>query len=823
MSYRVNPFTSKLDDVGEGLSALTEAEADAFYVRRDGTNTHTQGVIRVSPAGVETYYPPSADTNAARGTALITAQTAAISGDVILVGAGTYTITTSLGKNGVNYYFEVGSTVNSTTVNIFSDGGSAISFNVDGFGTFTNSSATVNMMNVLRLTAGSTVKMQFQSATASTGAAFYLSHASASAKVHFFDTVTSSDGTFDIGSGGTYVLSGYKAISTGSQVFDISAGTVTSHIRHLEASAAIVSETDAGGTVNIYNAHLVDNGAMGIALDGGGTTSLYNCTVFSGASPVLQVNGIVHNVSQGTAVYDTAWAMTSASLAVSTFTVTGLSTHSGFATFTKPPTGVTPATSTLSINPASATANADLLWIGVAGSAKFQVDEDGDVSIAATLDVNGASQFDGAVTVGVDATGHIVKFFGDVSGGYAKWDNNGTYDYFEIKGGDVLSGLFPYTLNLLSGGNLTYLGIGNSYGLNPDGGAFFGMSGTGILGDTFQLWNYQAGPIDFYTGPTVAEATVHFRLTNAGYVYGGSPPATPSNPNGWNAAAGSYWLGSYNAGGAAATVDVGIGFHDQTAAGHRGGDLWYDSSTKTVFIDSRYNNAAGLMSFRLLTNGTPLDALTITPNTTNGLIEFNAGNIDVNFEVNGDTDSMFWLDAGGGTSYFEQQVADSTTAFRFRDVAGNADFTYDSTNAEWESASGANYVMGGKITTYNNVLTEGYGVPAIVDNVALTAQVADITATNITNAGTAGVYRVNYVLECTTADVTAGTLTLTIAWTDGAGATTSTATRILTAVGRASGTVFLQLASGNVTYAVAVTGIYGTSQYALYISSERQN
>jgi len=45
----------------------------------------------------------------------------------------------------------------------------------------------------------------------------------------------------------------------------------------------------------------------------------------------------------------------------------------------KVPTGVTHTTSSLVVNPASATANADLLWLGVGDSAKFQVDEDGNV------------------------------------------------------------------------------------------------------------------------------------------------------------------------------------------------------------------------------------------------------------------------------------------------------------------------------------------------------------------------------------------------------------------------------------------------------------
>ncbi len=106
-----------------------------------------------------------------------------------------------------------------------------------------------------------------------------------------------------------------------------------------------------------------------------------------------------------------------------------------------------------------------------------------------------------------------------------------------------------------------------------------------------------------------------------------------------------------------------------------------------------------------------------------------------------------------------------------------------------------------------------------VTNVALTAQTADIGATNL--ATVAGRYLVSYSLQDTTADLAAGAVILTLSYTDGAGATTNTATQLLTAVGRQSGSVYIQLASGNLTYAITHTGAFGTAAYALYISTER--
>lgn len=110
------------------------------------------------------------------------------------------------------------------------------------------------------------------------------------------------------------------------------------------------------------------------------------------------------------------------------------------------------------------------------------------------------------------------------------------------------------------------------------------------------------------------------------------------------------------------------------------------------------------------------------------------------------------------------------------------------------------------------------GIPTVT-NVALTNQSADIATANL--ATVAGLYLVSYSLQDTTADLTAGAVVLTISYTDGAGATTSTATQVLTGLGRQSGSIYLQLASGNLTYATTHTGLFGTAAYALYITTVR--
>lgn len=115
----------------------------------------------------------------------------------------------------------------------------------------------------------------------------------------------------------------------------------------------------------------------------------------------------------------------------------------------------------------------------------------------------------------------------------------------------------------------------------------------------------------------------------------------------------------------------------------------------------------------------------------------------------------------------------------------------------------------------------GIAYNRIADTIARTNQSADITTTNFNGVITPGTYRVSYSLQDTASDVTAGTVTLTVGYTDGAGATTKTATQVLTGVGRTDGVFFLQAASGNVTWAISHTGLFGSAKYSLYICFER--
>ncbi len=166
------------------------------------------------------------------------------------------------------------------------------------------------------------------------------------------------------------------------------------------------------------------------------------------------------------------------------------------------------------------------------------------------------------------------------------------------------------------------------------------------------------------------------------------------------------------------------------------------------------------------------------------------------------------------------------TVYVYDTVAREA-YHLDSTGTAVELTLASDVKLTTKIVTYNNVATEGYGVPAIVDDVALTNQGADISSTNFTNAGTAGTYRVSYYILTTTADGTAGTVTLQIAWNDGSNAVTNGGIphdRTITLALSTDFTmdvIYLRLGSGSISYSTSHTGSYGTGKYAVYMTVER--
>ena len=101
-----------------------------------------------------------------------------------------------------------------------------------------------------------------------------------------------------------------------------------------------------------------------------------------------------------------------------------------------------------------------------------------------------------------------------------------------------------------------------------------------------------------------------------------------------------------------------------------------------------------------------------------------------------------------------------------------------------------------------------------------TAQTASQTGTLVLSS--AGDWLVQVYVECVTAGA-AGTLAVTITYTDDVGSVTPTliAAFALTATGRDTATRFIHSASGGIDYTITVTGPIGNPAYTIYIDAAK--
>lgn len=192
-------------------------------------------------AGTVTYYTPSADTNAARGAALVTAVGAAVAGDTVTIGAGTYQINTTLTPlDGVSI---VGVGQPTIVTNAFSDGTPAI--------TLTNDDITIANLNIQ----SNTTCLGLHSATPTT-------------------------------------------------ISNLTIRNVVATVTDTDANALMFSESHSGGntehliTANIYNSKFYGATSSGFgsyaSLQTGSLMNFYDCDVY-GAT-----DGYLHKNSAGT-------------------------------------------------------------------------------------------------------------------------------------------------------------------------------------------------------------------------------------------------------------------------------------------------------------------------------------------------------------------------------------------------------------------------------------------------------------------------------------------------------------------------------------------
>lgn len=178
--------------------------------------------------------------------------------------------------------------------------------------------------------------------------------------------------------------------------------------------------------------------------------------------------------------------------------------------------------------------------------------------------------------------------------------------------------------------------------------------------------------------------------------------------------------------------------------------------------------------------------------------------------------------SGVGASFIDT----TTSSKRLRMVLSGA----TGANAFVFTTSAARLWGFGNLSGFVNIT--GDDPPAVaagaLGKVDLTGQTAGIGSTNLSNTPPAGLYRVDVYVATTTASGSGTpTLDVNIAWTDVLGATNqncvkepSNATGFphsLSATGRTSATMFIQVASGNIAYTTTITGASGSPQYAIYI------
>lgn len=111
-------------------------------------------------------------------------------------------------------------------------------------------------------------------------------------------------------------------------------------------------------------------------------------------------------------------------------------------------------------------------------------------------------------------------------------------------------------------------------------------------------------------------------------------------------------------------------------------------------------------------------------------------------------------------------------------------------------------------------------IPA--ERVQLTGQTANQTATIVASGSATGEWAAYLYAQCTTAG-SAGSLTVTLSYTDDIGATTTAAlcTVDLTGTNRDDGFAVLRCSGGGIDYTATITGGGGSPQYALHINLVR--
>jgi hypothetical protein len=286
------------------------------------------------------------------------------------------------------------------------------------------------------------------------------------------------------------------------------------------------------------------------------------------------------------------------------------------------------------------------------------------------------------------------------------------------------------------------------------------------------------------------------------------------------------FLGSANQFSMAQTLDAGLSVSSGTG-------FYASLNTANLSTDREYRppNAAGTLV--LNDNAAPLDNKTIR--VTNAIKA-----ADNTFRVvdEGDTTKTVAWSLGGATAGADLTIAWSGAADRtltmpittttlaglgvtqtFTGVNTFGDVNVVGALALEGPTNAASIDNSGDAASVSTLPTDDGVLTTSVNRLNLTAQSAGISATALNDV--AGLYAIHYEMTCTTADVTAGSITFdVIATGDGGAQTVSSAslpltTAAISATNPVRGTIVRYLASGNLQYSVTVTGAVNAARYAL--------
>jgi hypothetical protein len=124
----------------------------------------------------------------------------------------------------------------------------------------------------------------------------------------------------------------------------------------------------------------------------------------------------------------------------------------------------------------------------------------------------------------------------------------------------------------------------------------------------------------------------------------------------------------------------------------------------------------------------------------------------------------------------------------------------------------------------NNISLEGFGFPSQIDTTSSGANNANISATNLSNTGTNGMYNVWVYIFCTTSDASGASVTAKIAWDNNTKSATSSSVALSSTNNYATLSIPIHnnpVSGSSIRYSTAVTGTPTSAKYEIDITVVR--